>query len=226
MIIPLNKLSEIKIKLIKDKKFWVTTSIIALFYAIWTLRGWYSYAVLETGSFRDWFLFLSKYPSWIVLAIGLLWYNFGKGWLQKSGLRKFNFQVLGWASVAILAHLIYLFFPSSSGFGVYNFKFDFSINLLAREIINGFTEELLFRATFQPFLEKYFGKLKSNILQAILFSAIHWCWWLFAGEFTISGAIYIAILGFFWGWIRQKSDSIYGTTIAHTVHNLILGWLG
>lgn len=215
-----------KIKLIKDKKFWTTISVTALFYAIWTLRGWYGYAVLEAGTFRDWFLFLSKYPVWVLLALILLQYNFGKNYLQKSGLTKLNFKVLSWSLVAILAHLIYLFFPGSTGFEIYQFKVDLSAILLGKEILNGFTEELLFRGTFQPFLEKHFGKLNANILQAILFSAIHWCWWLFAGEFTISGAIYIAILGFFWGWIRQKSDSIWATIIAHTIHNLILGWLG
>jgi membrane protease YdiL (CAAX protease family) len=45
----------------------------------------------------------------------------------------------------------------------------------------------------------------------------------FVGELSFSGAIYIWALGIFWGFIKQKSGSIYPTLISHAVNNLVPG---
>jgi membrane protease YdiL (CAAX protease family) len=210
----------------KNQKFTKTLLILALFYLFSILRGWYGYSILDPNSTAgEWFLILTKTPVWLALAYLLLKWWYPKNWLKVAGFKTFNWKTFLWTILATATPLIFflaeeIFFPRT-----FYYKPNWAFSLIFFEIRNSLVEESLFRGFLQPFLNDQLGFWKGVIIQGLLFSIIHWCWWIFAGEFSISGAIYIFMLGIFWGLIKQKSGSIYPTLVAHTLHNLVLGML-
>ncbi len=85
--------------------------------------------------------------------------------------------------------------------------------LLIFVLANAALEEVLFRGLFLRKLEPIYGKLLSNILIAIVFTVLH-------GSVTYTGdqRIFIAVLfplALAWGYIMQKTDSIWGSILFH-----------
>jgi membrane protease YdiL (CAAX protease family) len=80
-------------------------------------------------------------------------------------------------------------------------------------LANGFTEELLFRGLFLGRYEPFLGKGLANLLTAVVFTLAH------------VQVNYVAdVLGFLmivfplalaWGYLMQKSDSLWGSAIFH-----------
>ena len=78
---------------------------------------------------------------------------------------------------------------------------------------NGFLEELMFRGLFLRKLEPFWGKFLSNFLIALLFTVLH-------GTVTYSAdnLIFVAVLfplALLWGYVMQKTDSIWGSILFH-----------
>jgi len=85
-------------------------------------------------------------------------------------------------------------------------------------LLNGMREELLYRGLFLKKLETRLGFNASNLLQAIIFSLSH----SVAGVGLTAYTSYIwvlviftFVLGFAWGYIMQKTDSILGSVLFH-----------
>lgn len=80
-------------------------------------------------------------------------------------------------------------------------------------LANGTLEELLFRGLFLRKLEPFFGKFFSNFLIALVFTVLHK-----GSTYTSSEYIFLAILtpiALVWGWVMQKTDSIWGSILFH-----------
>lgn len=80
-------------------------------------------------------------------------------------------------------------------------------------IANGILEELLFRGLFLRKLEPFFGKFLSNALIALVFTVLHK-----GSSYTSSEYIFLVILtplALIWGWLMQKTDSIWGSILFH-----------
>ena len=80
-------------------------------------------------------------------------------------------------------------------------------------LANGALEELLFRGLFLRKLEPFFGKFFSNLLIALVFTVLHK-----GSTYTSSEYIFLAILtplALVWGWLMQKTDSIWGSILFH-----------
>jgi membrane protease YdiL (CAAX protease family) len=85
--------------------------------------------------------------------------------------------------------------------------------LLIFVLANATLEELLFRGLFLRKLEPLFGRLTSNFLIAFVFTGLH----LFA-SYTSDQYLFIAILfplALAWGYIMQKTDSVWGSILFH-----------
>ena len=85
--------------------------------------------------------------------------------------------------------------------------------LLIYILANATMEELLFRGLFLRKLEPYFGKILSNLMIAFVFTVIH-------GSATYSADKYLFLailfpLALIWGYIMQKTDSIWGSILFH-----------
>jgi uncharacterized protein len=85
--------------------------------------------------------------------------------------------------------------------------------LLLIVLANGALEEILFRGLFLRKLEPFFGKLLSNVLIAFVFTVLHQ-----GVSYTSDQVIFLAIvfpLALAWGFITQKTDSVWGSILFH-----------
>ena len=85
--------------------------------------------------------------------------------------------------------------------------------LLLIVLANGALEEILFRGLFLRKLEPFFGKLLSNVLIAFVFTVLHQ-----GVSYTSDQMIFLAIvfpLALAWGFITQKTDSVWGSILFH-----------
>jgi membrane protease YdiL (CAAX protease family) len=74
-------------------------------------------------------------------------------------------------------------------------------------------EELLFRGLFLRKLEPFFGKILSNLMIAFVFTVIHG-----SVNYTADQYLFLAILfplALAWGYIMQKTDSLWGSILFH-----------
>ena len=78
---------------------------------------------------------------------------------------------------------------------------------------NSALEEILYRGLFLRKLEPFFGKFLSSFLIAFVFTVLH-----LGVSYTVNQYIFLAILvplALVWGWITQKTDSVWGSILFH-----------
>ncbi len=108
----------------------------------------------------------------------------------------------------------------------------FGIWLIAGNIINALMEEGLFRGVFLPTFKTRYSFWKANLFQALLFGLWHWVWPLksfLTGEQSMLGALMNALIlmlgtatfGFVWGYMFQKTNSLWTSIAAHFAANTI-----
>jgi uncharacterized protein len=85
--------------------------------------------------------------------------------------------------------------------------------LLLLVLANGTLEEILFRGLFLRKLEPFFGRFLSNFLIALVFTVLHQ-----GSSYTSEQYIFLAVLvplALLWGYIMQKTDSVWGSILFH-----------
>ena len=85
--------------------------------------------------------------------------------------------------------------------------------LLIYILANATLEELLFRGLFLRKLQPFYGRFISNLLIAVVFTLLHR-----GVAYTPNEYIFLAILfplALAWGYITQKTDSIWGSILFH-----------
>ncbi|WP_431061630.1 lysostaphin resistance A-like protein [Methanobacterium sp.] len=83
-------------------------------------------------------------------------------------------------------------------------------------ISTGFAEELLFRGILQQNTEKIFGPLFGLLYASLLFTSLHVGW--------KSGIdlIFVFAVSMFYGYMFQKTRSLFGVTLSHGISNTVL----
>jgi len=85
--------------------------------------------------------------------------------------------------------------------------------ILIYVLANAAFEELMFRGLFLRKLQPFFGKFMSNFLIAFVFTGLH-----LGVAYTADQRIFIAVLfplALAWGYIMQKTDSVWGSILFH-----------
>jgi membrane protease YdiL (CAAX protease family) len=85
--------------------------------------------------------------------------------------------------------------------------------LLIFVLANALMEEILTRGLFLRKLEPFFGKFLSNLLIAFVFTTLH-----IGVTYPANQYLFLAILtpvALAWGYIMQKTDSIWGSVLFH-----------
>ncbi len=85
---------------------------------------------------------------------------------------------------------------------------------------NAFSEELLFRGIFLKRYEPFLGKWLSLLLTAVVFSLSH-----MAVAYVASTIQFVALLFPFalvWGWMMQKTDTLWGSALFHAGGDCII----
>ena len=78
---------------------------------------------------------------------------------------------------------------------------------------NAFNEELLFRGIFLNKIGLTIGKMAANLVLILPF-VLHHTGVTYTND-TMIFLVYLIPLAFFWGWITQKTDSIWGSVLFH-----------
>ncbi len=87
-------------------------------------------------------------------------------------------------------------------------------------LANGFAEELLFRGLFLKRYEAFLGKGPSNLLAASAFTLLH-----VQVTYVPELAVFLLVLfplALAWGWLMQKSGSLWGSALFHAGADCLL----
>jgi membrane protease YdiL (CAAX protease family) len=203
---------------------------ISLFlYLIWTFRSYIAYTFLGLESMsqqmsihQSLYLNITKF-SWLLLAL-FLSTKYLKDTKENYFKNYFNKGFLTWGLFGLIP-ILYLFYFLD----IQNIlrESNLSISFLTEykyysPIFSVVFEETLFRGFMLPFLVKYLKPFWAIVLQSLLFTFSHYCWWIFDPEQSIgAGSLYIFIVGLIWGFIAYKTKSIYPSIISHYIHNLL-----
>jgi hypothetical protein len=85
--------------------------------------------------------------------------------------------------------------------------------LLLASLANGAQEELLFRGLFLRKLQPFFGKFMSSFLIAFVFTFLHQSVGYTLNDFAF--LLVLVPLALAWGFITQKTDSLWGSILFH-----------
>jgi membrane protease YdiL (CAAX protease family) len=85
---------------------------------------------------------------------------------------------------------------------------------------NGFMEELLYRGIFLKQYESFLGKGLSVVLTAFVFTLIH-TQVTYAAQ-MIQFLVIVLVLSLVWGFLIQKSDSLWGAVLFHAAADCLV----
>ncbi len=129
-----------------------------------------------------------------------------------------------WLPIAIAAVIV---FPSFAFFSISNSQTGVLEKLLPLwpwillfVLSNGFMEELLYRGLFLQKFEPFLGKGISNILTAIVFAIMH-TQVTYAAQ-MIQFLVIVLVLSLIWGFLIQKSDSLWGAVLFHAAGDCLI----
>lgn len=129
-----------------------------------------------------------------------------------------------WLPIAIAAVIVFPAFAyftiSSSQAGVLEKLLPQWPWILLFVLSNGFMEELLYRGLFLQKYEPFLGKGMANILTAIVFAIMH-TQVTYAAQ-MIQFLMIVLILSLIWGFLIQKSDSLWGAVLFHAAGDCLI----
>ena len=87
---------------------------------------------------------------------------------------------------------------------------------------NAFMEELMVRGLFLKKYNAIFGKNTSLLLTSVIFGLLHQAIIEYTDPVTFTVFLLITfLLGLAWGYVMQKSDSIWGAVLAHAIADIL-----
>jgi membrane protease YdiL (CAAX protease family) len=92
--------------------------------------------------------------------------------------------------------------------------------ILAFSLANGLMEELLFRGLFLRRLEPLLGFGAANVLTALVFSVSPMKIGFVSNVFVFAGITFV--LGLVWGYIIQKTDTLWGAALFHAGADVLI----
>jgi len=103
------------------------------------------------------------------------------------------------------------------------------LSTLAQVFFSPISEELLFRGFVLPKLNKRFSFWQANVIQSLLFTAMHlpnWIWVNGPQLWLITMSISVFIIAMLFGWILRRTNSIWPPIVVHIVNNFLVSFLG
>ncbi|NHJ12915.1 MAG: CPBP family intramembrane metalloprotease [Candidatus Thorarchaeota archaeon] len=87
---------------------------------------------------------------------------------------------------------------------------------------NAFMEELMVRGLFLKKYNAMFGKNISLLLTSVIFALLHQAIIEYTDPVTFTIFLLVTfLLGISWGYVMQKSDSIWGAVLAHAIADML-----
>jgi membrane protease YdiL (CAAX protease family) len=153
----------------------------------------------------------------ILVLMPLMGFNWHSMYLKTGKVRI-------WLPIAIAAWVIlpaFAYFSLSSNQGsVLDKLLPLWPWILLFVLSNGFMEELLYRGIFLKQYEPFLGKGPSIILTAIVFALMH-TQVTYAAQ-MIQFLVIVLVLSLIWGFLIQKSDSLWGAVLFHAAADCLI----
>ncbi|WP_217988503.1 CPBP family intramembrane glutamic endopeptidase [Paucisalibacillus globulus] len=197
-----------------------------LFYLIWTIRELWLVDFINTmdPTVASIVGAVIKLLVWVAPIIILVKLVEKKEPLKFLGLRENLSKGFGWATWVSFA-LVIFFIMANLLFSQTEINLNLGLHTwLNTVILVGITEEIVFRGFILRKLMQQFTFWKANSITALLFLTIHFPIWFHHELFERPGILFtfiqVFIIGFIFGLIYRKSNSLWSVIIIHSVYNL------
>lgn len=100
----------------------------------------------------------------------------------------------------------------------------YPISLIGFGLVSTLTEELFFRGVLLTSMERVLSQNSANLLTAILFSFNHLLYFAvidFTPILFISMVPLVALAGYIYGWVKQRTTSYWAAMFTHVIFNVI-----
>jgi membrane protease YdiL (CAAX protease family) len=216
--------------MIKQRRAAQLCFFLAAFFAVWTVRATWFYAVDESISsptLRAAYSDLLKLTLWVLPAAAFAY------WLRRERPAKYlglsavpNWRNGSWCLVVTVAFLLATaLFELAAGkksFTPHRLASMLNVLGLLQLVVSPLLEELLFRGLVMTELMALLPSFQANALTSLLFVGAHLPFWLSHGGLTqamMANAIGIYVFSLVAGWLFAKSSSIWPPTLAHIANN-------
>ena len=140
--------------------------------------------------------------------------------LKEMFTTKINFDIFGPIAAAFVVKCIVEMFSRFGGLQISdNFH---PSDLLVSFLLVGITEELLFRGWIYNALLTCMSENGALILQALLFTSLHFPVYIMSGVIFSMNYVLLFILGVIFGWTFRKNRSIWTPIILHMMWDLAM----
>jgi membrane protease YdiL (CAAX protease family) len=207
---------------------------VACFFAIWSVRATFLYAIDESiapDSLRTVYSVTVKLILWILPAFGYVC------WVRHaSPFRYLGLSVMPsarkWLKYLVVIGLFLsaqVAFQSIVGGNAPSLAgISITLSGILSFVVSPFLEELLFRGLLLHELAALLPRWGATLLTSLLFAGIHLPFWLSHGG--MSGALLVNTAGVFIfsllaGWLYLDSSSIWPPTVAHIANNYVAALL-
>ena len=210
-----------------------------IFYLIWIVRATIFYNAVdlsvesETG--RLIFSNVIKFLLWVIPAGLYVFYRERKNPLINLKITSpINWRGLGFGLAASVLYFVIVFMVEKINSGrtltpLLHASASAWLVTLAQVFFSPISEELLFRGFVLPQLMDRMPFWKANMIQAILFTAMHWPNWIWVNGFQtwiIVTSVSIFILALFLGWLLRRTNSIWPPVVVHIINNFLSAFVG
>ena len=206
---------------------------ILCFFAVWTVRATYLYAIdeaIEPAALRTVYSVAVKLLLWAAPACGFAW------WIRRtSPIHYLGLSVMPaarqWALYLVVTGT---FLAAIAGFLIITGGKRFSLAGLSltlpgllSALVAPVIEELLFRGVFLRELADLLPRWSANLLTSLLFAGIHLPFWLSHGsaQTALPQAGGVFIFSLLAGWLYLRSSSLWPSSLAHIANNLVASLL-
>lgn len=191
----------------------------------WLLERWleHRFALLRSGAAQFTYWLIMKLLLWVLPAILIIRLS-GRRLQEVLGLKRVVPIAVWGGGVGLLLAM--------SGFGL---KYAFGKALLPASfgwphvnalLVAPLVEELTFRGAILGSLKQRYRFVVANSITAFLFLAAHFPGWYFQDRLLtnlitpVGGALSIFLIGFVFGYVAHRSDSVIASVLAHSLNNL------
>jgi membrane protease YdiL (CAAX protease family) len=210
-----------------------------VFYIVWIIRATWFYSMVDASIanevLKQFFSIFVKFALWVLPAAAFVYWLDGENPLEKMKVNtpvNQNNLVLVLVVSTIYFTFVFLLEYILSGRTLLPLVQAPLLNILIALIgasPSAVIEELFFRGFVLSKMELRFSFWKANVIQAFLFTAIHWPNWLWVKGFHIQEVVTslgVFILALLLGWVLKKSNSVWPPVVIHIVNNLLAVFLG
>ena len=207
------------------------------FFAVWTVRATYGYAVDESFTSpgaRVAYSTTVKFLLWVVPAYVFVRWVRGQRPLDYLGVTRMpSLRQWAWCLAVLGCFLAALTVSETTILDRKHFEW---ARVAANATAPGLTlaiavplfEEILFRGLFTNEIRRFRGPGMAAVLTALLFAAVHlpnWTWRYGLSGALLANAAGVFVFGLVAAWLYLRTSSIWPPTIAHIANNLLASLL-